>query len=119
MMGTRVQTDLSVEERVQVELDAHRRDNPGQTLSVAEICRRAGVSRSNLYEFHSSLVTEIRGKPAVAKRAPSGAQKADSRDSVKQLKERNRALLILYAELLQEVRLLRARLDRVQRSKRK
>lgn len=114
------QAELTVEERVRVELDAHRRDNPGQRLSVQEICRRAGVSRSNLYEAYPSLVEEIRGtSTSVQKAKPRATRQSDPRDSVQHLKERNHALLMLCSELLQELRVLRSRLERVQKSKRK
>jgi hypothetical protein len=84
-----------------------------------EVCRRAGVSRSNLYDHHPLLVEEIVGKRAAARKSGTTTARAvGSSDSVKRLKERNHALLLLYAELLQEVRLLRSRLERVQKKRR-
>ncbi len=117
-MSKPAQTDLSVKERIQIELDAHTRENPGQRLSVTEICRRAGVSRSNLYAAHPTLVRDIHGPKAPAKKRVAAAPKAvDQKDTVEWLKKRNQALLVLYIELQQEVRLLRARLESAKKSK--
>lgn len=119
-MVRRGQKPLSVEERVRVQLDAHKLENPGQSLSVAELCRRANVSKSNLYEAHPALVKEIRGnRPAPRKRATAVAKANDARDAVPRLQLRNRALLLMCLELQQELRLLRARLDRVKKTQKK
>jgi hypothetical protein len=103
-----------------VQLDAHELENPGQSLSVAELCRRAQVSKSNLYEAHPALVKEIRGNRGAAKKPASAAAKAkDPVDAVARLQKRNHALLYLCFELQQELRMLRARLARVQKPRRK
>lgn len=117
-MPKSVHKPLSVEERVRVQLDAHKLESPDTPLSVIELCRRAKVSKSNLYDAHPELLDEIRGsrRPVPKREAPANTRA--SGDTVAALRERNHALLLLCLELQSEVRRLRARLDRVQKPKR-
>ena len=113
---------LSVEERVRAALDLHRLEDPARMLSVAELCRRAGVRRGNLYGSHAELVATILGRsvqskkkssPGKVKVAASAEQTARAVTSV-----REKALLYLCLELQTEVIRLRALRDSSRRSAR-
>ena len=110
---------LTVEEKVRVELSAHQDENPGVPISIAEICRRANVSRANLYEFHRPLIKEIVGaKVLIVKSEKSSPASRDDAVVISELTRRNQALLLLCLELTRELQLVRARLEQVKSKKR-
>jgi hypothetical protein len=104
---------LSIEERVRLELEAYRQEAPAAKISVAEVCRRSGVSRATLYEFHRSLVEEIRGSRCSCADSTKGVPADPLAPDViiERLKKKNQALLYICIELQNELKLLRAQLD--------
>lgn len=58
---------LSVKDRIDAVLQLQQREAPFDPLSVAEVCRRAGVNRANLYVTHPELVAQILRRPVNAR----------------------------------------------------
>ena len=103
-------------ERVRAAIQLRTHEAPAIPLSVSEICRLAGVNRSNLYANHRDLVLEIQRARESAPRRESTPKRNVSvgKDAaeVRKLEEVNRALLYVALELQLEVRALRAKLKR-------
>lgn len=110
---------LTVEDRVRIELKAHRDANPGIPISISEVCRRSGVSRASLYEFHRPLLDEIRlGKKVATTKHQEGRQPVEKQTAqLAALSRRNAALLCLCLELKRELQLVRSRLEQVKAKK--
>jgi transposase-like protein len=100
----------SVAERVGAALALLERDGRASCVTVSEICRRAGVSRANLYATHPNLIAEILGNRADATPKPSTSKALSStkkHKSAEKASEREKALLYLCLELKVEVEHLR------------
>jgi|SRR6266702_6530834 hypothetical protein len=101
---------LTVSERVGAALSLLRLECPGR-ISVAEICRRADVSRANLYVNHRQLVAEILRRPVAVEgvRSPPKPAKERANDSShSSASSREKALLCVCLELQAEIQHLRA-----------
>jgi hypothetical protein len=103
---------LSVTERVAAVLQLQKQEHPNQPLSVAEVCRRSGVSRANLYATHPALVAAILGRTsdsvhrAVAKRGDAVSLSVSTVSPA--VSAREKSLLYLCVELQAEVQNLRS-----------
>lgn len=93
-------TELSVVERVEVAVLHLQSRNSSGSVTVAEVCRVAGVSRSSLYEHHLDLIGRIRSsRPRNASLRHYQPKDTDSRVELERLKIRNKALLYICTEL--------------------
>jgi len=103
----RNRTSLSVVERVSAIVQLCQFESPDVPLSVAEVCRRSGVNRSNLYVSHPDLVASILNLQSNSKHYPERSEKRQSVIKVdKGLQEfnvREKALLYLCLELRAEI----------------
>jgi hypothetical protein len=110
---------LSVTERVEAVLQLQKQERPNERLSVAEVCRRSGVSRANLYATHPTVVAAILGRTSdSAHRALAKERNAVSmpvRTASPVTSAREKSLLYLCVELQAEIQNLRSILgtDRV------
>lgn len=108
----RSESVLSVKERVSAVLQLHQHEDPLTPLSVAEVCRRSGVNRANLYATYPDLVAQILRRP-IGMRTSSRlsdlsqeAKQCDAHDI--EARVRVKALLYLCLELRAEVEKLQA-----------
>lgn len=103
-------TQLTVAERIRVELDAHKSNSPGVPLSLASLCRNAKVSRSTVYEAHPEIVKEVRALARKSSGSARGEKKSVIPQRDQQLQRKYEALLLFCLELQKENSLLKARL---------
>ncbi len=104
---------LSVRERVEAVITLRREEGALASLSVSELCRLAAVNRASLYVHHRDLVrhvTALRGRGTDARRAKASRSKVDQRHELNSAQRQIRALLVVVAELQQEVAALQRRL---------
>lgn len=91
----------------------------GVEPSLLEICRIAGINRSNIYEHHPAFVQRIRmmqtNRPAQARvtKNKSLANNAEIHRRISRLTEENKSLLYLCLRLKTEVEDLREQLDMI------
>lgn len=103
---------LSVAERVSAVMQLRQFENSHNPITIAEVCRRSGVNRSNLYATHPDLVAAILRRPINSNRDMERVEK--KRSSVNadvgraEKNSREKALLYLCLELRAEVDKLRA-----------
>lgn len=108
---------LKKSSRVSAKVDAvltlFRTENPGASISVSVLARKAGVSRSNLYESHPDLVASLRQESRGSR--PRRTHSTDARlaelcNQLTEVRRVNKALLLMNVELNQEIIRLRRRL---------
>lgn len=112
MAGKPLDSRLPVVERVQAELQLHRAEHPGAPLSIAELCRRAGVSRSSIYQSHPEILGEIRGAWPAINLKKRNRRQTNVGQTTGIPKEKYEALLLLCLELKRENLILTKRLKR-------
>lgn len=97
---------LTVAERIDAVLTLHNAENPGAPLSVSTLAKRAGVSRANLYVSHLAIVQQLNSAQRQRKQRAPAAKSEECerlRTEVQQLRRTNKALLLLNAQLNQEI----------------
>lgn len=102
---------LSVKDRVDAVLQLQQREAPFDPLSVAEVCRRAGVNRANLYATHPELVAQILRRPADARGRSKPRDLSQERvrcDAQDEMRAQVKALLYICLELRAQVEKLEA-----------
>lgn len=89
----------------------------GVEPSLLEICRMAGINRSNIYEHHPAFVQRIRtlqtNRPDQTRISgnTSSLSNTETQRQISRLKEENKSLLYLCLKLKTEVEDLREQLD--------
>lgn len=99
--------------KVDAVLTLFRTENPGTSISVSVLARKAGVSRSNLYESHPDLVASLRPKPRgplPGRTHSPNVRLAELCNQLTELRRVNKALLLMNVELNQEIIRLQQRL---------
>jgi hypothetical protein len=96
----------SVMARLNAALLLLKNERPGQPICISELCRQAGVNRSNLYANHAQLLAEIRSYTSREKQQNTVTERncASESGEIEVLRTQNKALLYLCLEL-------RSRLD--------
>lgn len=76
-------------------------ERPGQPICISELCRKAGVNRSNLYANHAQLLAEIRSYTSreIQKNTITERVCASESGEIEALRAQNKALLYLCLEL--------------------
>lgn len=108
----RPQKNNTVADKVDAVISLHLAQNPGVSLSVSALARRAGVSRANLYASHRQLLEKLPKKVDVVKSSESRSDREKMqklRTEIAELRRINKALLFLNVELRGEVVRLKRR----------
>jgi hypothetical protein len=98
--------ELSVEEKIRTALHMMRSEGLESKITVAKLCRLAGVNRSNLYVSHPDIVREIR----LLTPKPERPERSDLPARVQTEKTVSKALLYLCLELQAELDFTKARM---------
>lgn len=76
-----------------------RLEHPGAPVNVSEVCKLAGVNRSNVYERHGKLLGELGVRRERKGRGPSrGRTETQLRTEIKRLEIENNLLRLLWLE---------------------
>lgn len=103
---------LSVRERVEAVIALRREEGTLASMSVLELCRLAAVNRASLYAHHRDLIQQVtawRGRDGEAQRAKASRSEVKQRHELSAARRQIRALLVVVAELQQEVAALQRR----------
>lgn len=86
-----------LEEKINVVLHFLQQERD-RRITVQEVCRLAGVSRSSLYEYHPDLVLLIRSKSSSKASPERKSKQHDLVQEVKRLSAANEALMLVCLE---------------------
>lgn len=108
--------ESEVEVRLRAAFLAHAAENPAIPISISELCRKAGVNRSNVYANYPGLVKEFgrkndRSAKAHTKLKSLGERLEDALRERNSIEKRYNSLLLVCIELEAEVRHLRNAID--------
>ncbi|MCW5297287.1 hypothetical protein DXT88_03780 [Herbaspirillum lusitanum] len=106
---------LTVTEKFRAAVRIRMSEQGLHSLSIAEVCRTAGINRANLYSSHPELISELRqaiGRNAEAKERKKKVHGNDDvTQKLKETEEKYQALLGVCIELNAEVIALRKKLE--------
>lgn len=108
---------LSVAERLRAALHLTLVEDQYTRISIAELCRRAGVSRATLYQHHPELLREIRSQVQGIKKMVPKAAKSEVTRPILDLDAK--ALLYLCLEQQMEINSLKVLVARSNEKRKK
>lgn len=101
--------DLGVRKKLERVLSSVIASGNGDHLSISELCRLAGVSRSNVYVSHREVIEKLRSVRENRNHKKLGRKSSRREgDEVQKLKERVAALQLICVELYSELRIARS-----------
>ena len=111
---TENKSSSEVQTRLRAALALHKNERPGEPLNISDLCRQAGINRSNLYANHPMLLKEIRDLSRKNNAEKRRLKEPTTHDStqLKRLRMQNKALLYICLELRCEVDDLEAKCAR-------